>query len=109
MTGLDICLTSEDLHLIFKKYGEIKSCKVSIDPQTQKSRCYGYIWFINEKACSATLADAANLPYSVELFKPMCIRECEPRSKNQCTMLISNYPEDYDERALKILIGEDTI
>jgi RNA recognition motif-containing protein len=75
-----------------------------------KSRCYGYIWFQNEKAAKLALEDSASMPYQVDFFKPMCIRECEPRStNNQCTMLISNYPEDYNEKALRNLIGDETI
>lgn len=29
VTGLDESLTSEDLHLIFQQFGDIKSCKVA--------------------------------------------------------------------------------
>jgi len=34
VTGLDECLTSEDLHKMFSKFGNIKSCKVTLDPAT---------------------------------------------------------------------------
>lgn len=58
VTGLDECITSEDLHLLFHKFGEIKSCKVAQDSNTGKSKCYGYVWFQTEKACKAALEAA---------------------------------------------------
>ena len=57
VTGLDETITSEDLHKMFSKFGEIKSCKVTLDPKTGKSRCYGYIWYSTEKACKSALKD----------------------------------------------------
>lgn len=65
ITGLDPCLLSEDLHIMFSKFGEIKSAKISTEPLSGDSRCYGFVWFTNEKSCSAALEDAANLPYHV--------------------------------------------
>jgi poly(U)-binding-splicing factor PUF60 len=50
--------------LIFKKFGEIKSCKVAIDPTSGKSKGYGYVWFNSEKSCTSALK-AENLPYKV--------------------------------------------
>ncbi len=40
----------QDLHELFREYGEIKSAKISIDPETGKSRKYGYLWFKNPEA-----------------------------------------------------------
>lgn len=109
VTGLDESLTSEDLHLIFSKFGEIKSCKVAQDPVSGKSRGYGYVWFFQEKASSAALAATNDLPYQVKLFKPMCLRECESKATMKNTVMISGYPKDFDEAKLKDLIGKDLI
>ena len=55
VTGLDESLTSEDLHNMFSRFGDIKSCKVTLDPATGKSRGYGFIWFSTERACKFAL------------------------------------------------------
>jgi len=65
VTGLDESITSEDLHLLFNQFGELKSCKVARDPKTGKSRCYGYIWFTSEKACAKAIEASKSLPYQV--------------------------------------------
>ena len=49
--GLDESLTSEDLHRMFERFGQVKSAKVSTDPSTMKSKCYGFVWFGSEDAC----------------------------------------------------------
>lgn len=65
VTGLDESLTSEDLHSMFSKFGELKSCKVSRDPATLKSKCYGYVWFYNESDCVSALKAGNEIPYQV--------------------------------------------
>jgi RNA recognition motif-containing protein len=55
VTGLDESLTSENLHKMFARFGEIKSCKVASDPVTGKSKGYGYVWFTTERACKSAL------------------------------------------------------
>ena len=74
--GLDECLTEEDLNLMFRKFGEIKSEKIARNPVTSKSLGYGYVWFAHEDAClnaieasreSGTLG-LVRIPYSCELY-----------------------------------------
>ena len=83
VTGLDESLTGEDLHVIFRKYGEIKSAKVAVDPQTSKSKCYGYVWFMNEENCKKAIDDSANfqsskdVPYSCKLFQGYGLRQAQ--------------------------------
>ena len=75
VTGLDESITGEDLHIIFNKYGEIKSAKLAVDPLTSKSKCYGYVWFMSEESCKSAIKDSANfqlskeLPYSCKMFE----------------------------------------
>lgn len=110
VTGLDESITSEDLHLMFQQFGELKSCKVSQDPKTGKSKCYGYVWFTTEKACAKALEASSYLPYSVKLFKSFCLRACEPQStSNKCSVSITGYPASFTEKDLTELIGADKI
>ena len=58
MTGLDEAITGEELHHIFSKYGEIKSAKLAVDANTSKSKCYGFVWFMNEENCKKAICDS---------------------------------------------------
>jgi hypothetical protein len=95
---------------MFMKFGEIKSCKVARDPQTLKSRCYGYVWFMNEDDCATALKASDQIPYQVQYYKSFCLRACEQTEKPlNSTIVISGYPQSYTENDLKELIGPETI
>lgn len=114
--GLDLSLTAEDLHLMFCSFGEIKSCKVAQDPATSKSKGYGFVWFTTESACKSALT-SKQLPYQVELYQPICLRQLEslsaledtPNKAASKTVVIAGYPRSYKEQNLRSLIGSDTI
>ena len=111
VTGLDESITSEDLHKMFAKFGEIKSCKVTLDPKTGKSRGYGYIWYSTERACKFALK-TKELPYKTMLYRDFCLRAVEPLvnvNPAQKTVVISGYPAHFKEKELAQMIGADTI
>jgi RNA recognition motif-containing protein len=76
VTGLDESVNSDDLHLMFARFGELKSCKVAKCSVTGKSKGYGFVWFTTEKSCASALS-AKDIPYKVQLYKQICIRALE--------------------------------
>ncbi len=50
-------LTSEDLEKLFKPYGDIISCKVSIE-EDYKSRGYGFVCFRDPESASQALSES---------------------------------------------------
>ena len=40
--------TSEDLKSLFEKYGKVDSCKVIMDHETGRSKCYGFVEMPND-------------------------------------------------------------
>ena len=40
--------TAEDLKALFERYGEVKSCKVIMDHETGRSKCYGFVEMPND-------------------------------------------------------------
>ena len=40
--------TSEDLRALFEQYGEVESCRVIMDHETGRSKCYGFVEMPNE-------------------------------------------------------------
>ena len=40
--------TAEDLRALFEQFGEVGSCKVIMDHETGRSKCYGFVEMPNE-------------------------------------------------------------
>ena len=40
--------TTEDLRALFEQYGQVESCKVIMDHETGRSKCYGFVEMPNE-------------------------------------------------------------
>ena len=40
--------TAEDLRALFEQFGEVESCKVSMDNETGRSKCYGFVEMPND-------------------------------------------------------------
>ena len=61
-----------DVHDAFKDYGEIKSAKISLNPQTHESKGYGFIWFKDPQSATQVLEDekAGKFSFKVELYVP---------------------------------------
>lgn len=75
--GLDECLTEEDLHIMFRVFGDIKSLKVARDKATSKSLGYGFVWFADEYACAAAIKASENqtaVGYQCEFYQNVALR-----------------------------------
>lgn len=83
---------------------------------TGKSKGYGFVWFTTESACKSAL-NSKQLPYQVELYQAICLRQLESLSaledtQNKAaskTVVISGFPRSYKEHNLRALIGPETI
>ena len=40
--------TSEDLRALYEQFGEVESCKVIMDHETGRSKCYGFVEMPND-------------------------------------------------------------
>ncbi len=40
--------TAEDLRALFEQFGEVESCKVIMDHETGRSKCYGFVEMPND-------------------------------------------------------------
>ena len=40
--------TSDDLKALFEQFGEVESCKVIMDHETGRSKCYGFVEMPND-------------------------------------------------------------
>ena len=59
--GIDFNATEDDLREAFSKYGEVTSCKILKDKETNKSKGIGFVNFADKKSAICALDDADNL------------------------------------------------
>jgi len=109
--GLDESIRSKDLFEMFSKFGDILSAKVAQDKNTQKSKCYGFVWFAKESSFQEALeaSEAGLLPYKCNTFKVQCMRKVDMLNsvEETCQVIVSGFPCSYGEYDL-IKMFEDT-
>ena len=59
--GINFDATEDDLRETFSKYGEVTSCKILKDKETNKSKGIGFVNFADKKSAICALDDADNL------------------------------------------------
>ena len=71
-------MSEKDLEGYFTKYGSIKNCKIAKDPQSGKSKSYGFVWFEQGKGANAAMLDykAKIIPYTLDWYKILAQRSC---------------------------------
>jgi len=56
--GLPYTSTEEDLNEYFSKFGELAHCEIKLDPETNKSKGFGFVRFTEVDAVEKVLAEA---------------------------------------------------
>lgn len=92
--GLPTELKADKLHEEFSKFGEIKSLKISLNPD-HTSRKYGFICFVEPEAAQRALKEG---PYEVIRYAPKDKREFRKVFNN---IYVKNFPESWSDEELK--------
>ena len=81
--GLDPEMTEKNLEKFFTKFGNVKSCKIAKDPETGKSRTYGFIWFENPRDATRAMNEkkAGKIEFSLEWYQIISQRVVEQPNK----------------------------
>lgn len=87
-------LKADELHEEFKKFGEIKSLKISLNPD-HSSRQYGFICFTDPVAAQEALTNGA---HEVVRYAPKDKREIRKAYNN---IYCKNFPMTWTEADLK--------
>jgi polyadenylate-binding protein len=100
-------LTAKQLHEEFSKFGEIKSLKISLNPD-HTSRRYGFVCFTSpeaaQKAMSPKATDAMkDGPYEVLRYAPKDKREFRKAFNN---IYVKNFPVTWTEKEVRDLFGK---
>ena len=91
-------LVHEDLEKAFSKYGEIKSCKVSMN-EDHTSRSYGFVCFKDAEPCARALSETSNRDSIIGVkFAPKNKSDFRKAFNN---IYIKNIPDDWKEPEIR--------
>ena len=95
--------TSKDLEDIFRQFGGIISCKVSLEEKTHKSRGYGFVCFQDAEYAQKALEDTKSKDQYIGVkFNP---KKTSDQRKAFNNIFIKNLPQDVTEDDIKELFG----
>ena len=55
--------TTEDLRALFEQFGTVESCKVIMDHETGRSKCYGFVEMPNENEAYKAIVETDDMPF----------------------------------------------
>lgn len=110
ISNLEKSIDVKTLNDTFAVFGNILSCKVSVDPKTNQSRGYGFVHFASEQEANQAIARLNNAlvqgqPIRVFAYKSKQERQKE-RENSFTNVFIKNIPLSWDESKLNELFGQ---
>lgn len=55
--------TADDLRAYFEQFGQVDECKVIMDRETGRSKCYGFIEMPNENEAYKAIVETDDMPF----------------------------------------------
>ena len=91
--GLSYGITDADLMDLFQEYGEIKSAKVIMDRETNKSKGFGFVEMEDDSAAKNAISELNGAEYD---GRTISVSEARPREERprRSFMFISQSPKD---------------
>jgi len=108
VSNLSAEVDPKDLHDRFSEFGNVVSCKISSNPETGKSRGYGFVQFETPDAADKAMEAMDGLELSgqaikVEKYKPKAQRLSAMRWTN---CYVKHFPSEWDEEKLMAFFAE---
>jgi len=102
ITKIDKSFKSDDLENEYKNFGDIISCKVSLDEE-HKSRGYGFVCFKDAEAAREALKATQGKDSLIAVkFNP---KSCDQSRKVYNNIFVKNLPADVTEDEIKEIFG----
>jgi polyadenylate-binding protein len=97
-------IKAAELEEIFKKYGEVKSVKISLNPD-HSSRQYGFICFQSPEGAQKAIEQTKkeDFPFEVQRYQPSDRREMRKSFNN---IYVKNFPTSWTEDDLKNIFSQ---
>ena len=70
--------TTEDLRALFEQFGEVESCKVIMDHETGRSKCYGFVEMPNEAEAYKAIVETDE---TVFMGNELQVKKSRPQSE----------------------------
>lgn len=100
---LDASLTYQDFFEMFSSYGEIKSAKLAVDPNTGESRGYGFVWFTQEQSAQNLIRDSekGNIAFRCSPYKNAGYRKLNNALSGEYNKIsVKGYPSNCGKNSL---------
>jgi len=103
-------IDNKTLYDTFSVFGNILSCKVVMDRESQKSRGYGYVHYVDDKSAKKAIEGVNGMTISDRKVHAELFKAREERIKNfKFTNVYVKYiPKHWDEAILKKIFEEGT-
>ena len=69
--------TAEDLRALFEQFGEVESCKVIMDHETGRSKCYGFVEMPNDNEAYKAIVETDE---SVFMGNELQVKKSRPQT-----------------------------
>ena len=70
--------TAEDLHAYFEQYGQVDECKVIMDHETGRSKCYGFVEMPNDNEAYRAIVETDDMEFQGNVLQ---VRKSRPAKK----------------------------
>ena len=70
--------TAEDLRAYFEQYGQVDECKVIMDHDTGRSKCYGFVEMPNENEAYRAIVETDDMEFQGNVLQ---VRKSRPQKK----------------------------
>lgn len=70
--------TAEDLRAYYEQFGQVDECKVIMDHDTGRSKCYGFIEMPNEIEAYKAIVETDDMPFQGNVLQ---VRKSRPSKK----------------------------
>jgi RNA recognition motif-containing protein len=71
--------TTEDLRALFEQFGTVESCKVIMDHETGRSKCYGFIEMPNDEEAYKAIVETDE---TVFMGNELQVKKSRPQTAN---------------------------
>lgn len=70
--------TADDLRAYFERYGQVDECKVIMDHETGRSKCYGFVEMPNESEAYRAIVETDDMDFMGSVLQ---VKKSRPQKK----------------------------
>ena len=75
--------TAEDLRAYFEQFGQVDVCKVSMDHETGRSKCYGFVEMPNDDEAYKAIVETDDMDFQGSVLQ---VKKSRPQNEKPATV-----------------------